>query len=67
MMESSGFPVLPGHAHPFQKIAPHYFSHEEQAIFITHKAGDDYFLYVYIPESRENGKDKKRGGAGTPG
>jgi len=67
MMESSGFPVLPGHAHPFQKIAPFIFFSRGTS-YINHAQSRGLFLlilYVYIPESEKNGKEKKSGGTGS--
>jgi hypothetical protein len=61
-MKSSGFPVLSGHAHPFQKIAPFIFFSRGTS-YIHHAQSRGRYVPVvvvlYIPESRKNGKKKK--------
>ena len=58
IVESLGFPVVPGHAHPFPGTAPIIFFYEEQAIPVTGKAGDLFMSKIYIPKTEKNGKDK---------
>ena len=67
MMKSLGFPVLSGHAHPFPGIAPfHFFSRGTSCINHAQSRGllafhlCIYVCIIYIPESTENGKNKKR-------
>jgi hypothetical protein len=61
ILESLGFPVLSGHAHPFQKIAPVIF-YSRGTSCIYHAQSRGHFLFIfpmdYIPDAAKNGKGK---------
>jgi hypothetical protein len=63
MMESSGFPVLPGHAHPLQKIAPfNFFSRGTSYINHAQSRGLFYLFCMYIYQNQKKMASIKEAG-----
>ncbi len=48
-----GYPVQPGHAHPFPGIAPKEIFYEVQVISVTRKAGDCLSMAIYTKKTEK--------------